>query len=286
MFQSYKTWYAYDKTPLNARTEFEEKSAESIHQKVTFDAAYGKERVIAHLYLPRRGKQPHQAVVFFPWGDFFDGQRPFPLENPPDAIAFIVRNGRAVLWPVYKGTFERWDQEPWDTNGRAYRLRVIQWYQDLARSVDYLQERSDIDREKLAYYGVSSHTTAIINIALDDRFKVAVLGLCGLPLNTTPEPGVEPIDFAPRVRVPVLMFNSRNDPFQPLETTQKPLYRLLGTPKKDKLHLPYDVPGHSVPTEMFNEEMFSWLDRYLGKGPLMSERHLWGTRCRAPSKQE
>ena len=48
--------------------------------------------------------------------------------------------------------------------------------------MDYLQERSDIDRQKLAYFGAS--TGALFGIrflALDDRFKVGVLAFGGLP---------------------------------------------------------------------------------------------------------
>ena len=61
------------------------------------------------------------------------------------------------------------------------------------------------------------------------------------------------------------MINSRNDSFLPLEASQRPLFRLLGTPEKDKLHLVYDVPKHGVPPEVFKKDMLSWLDQYLGK---------------------
>lgn len=49
LFQVYKSLYAYDKAPLNARIESIKESADSIHETITFDAAYGNERVIAHL---------------------------------------------------------------------------------------------------------------------------------------------------------------------------------------------------------------------------------------------
>ena len=71
VFRVCKSLYAYEKAPLHAHIESTDSSAESIHQTITFDAAYGKERVIAHLYLPRKGKSPHQTVVFFPWINFF-----------------------------------------------------------------------------------------------------------------------------------------------------------------------------------------------------------------------
>jgi hypothetical protein len=105
----------------------------------------------------------------------------------------------------------------------------------------------------------------IIFLALEDRFKATVLAFGGLRTFKIPRPEVDHINFAPRVRVPLLMINSQNDPLFPFETSQLPMYRLLDTSPKDKCHIPYRVPGHPVPLEMFEKEMLSWLDRYLGK---------------------
>jgi serine/threonine protein kinase/formylglycine-generating enzyme required for sulfatase activity len=264
LFQFFKSLFAYDKAPLNARTESVEQSADTIHETITFDAAYGKERVSAHLYLPRQRTPPYQTVVFFPWVNVFD-EKSFPRENPPDAIAFLVRNGRAVLWPVYKGSFERWEQAGWRTSDSAARQWAITGYQDLARSVDYLQERSDIDREKLAFYSVSSVGHGCVILALENRFKVAVVAFFGLLPWRVPLTEFDAVHYVPRVRVPILMINSRNDPHFSLEKSQVPMFRLLGTPDIDKLHRVYDAPGHGVPVPKFEKDMFSWLDRYLGK---------------------
>jgi cephalosporin-C deacetylase-like acetyl esterase len=266
VFQVYKSFYAYHKAPLHAQTETSsEESMDCLHQTVAFDAAYGKERVRAHLYLPRQSKSPHQAVVFFPGGNYFVKGASFPGGNLPSEIAFIVRSGRAVLWPVYKGSCERRGEELPD-DPIVWRSRGTEVYQDLARSVDYLEERRDIDGEKIAYYGLSGGAKfGPIYLALDDRFKVAVLAYGGLPLDERPRPEIDFIHFAPRVRVPVLMINSRNDPIYPYETSQLPMFNLLGTPQKDKQHLPYAVSGHAVPQEKFETAMLSWLDQYLGK---------------------
>jgi dipeptidyl aminopeptidase/acylaminoacyl peptidase len=133
--------------------------------------------------------------------------------------------------------------------------------------VDYLQERRDvIDLDKLAYYGASwGATMGIVNLALDDRIKVAVLAYGGLPRGKSPLPELDLINFVPRVRVPVLMINSRNDPFFPFQTSQVPMLNLLGAPREDKRLVPYNVAGHGVPQYMFYNEMLSWLDKYLGK---------------------
>ena len=45
---------------------------------------------------------------------------------------------------------------------------------------------------------------------------------------------------------------------------QKPLFRLLGTPEKDKRHFVFEG-GHIAPRiEPIIKEILDWLDRYLG----------------------
>ena len=53
IFEVYKQQFAYDKTPLNARVDSREKSPGGwTREKVSFDAAYGGERIVAYLFLP------------------------------------------------------------------------------------------------------------------------------------------------------------------------------------------------------------------------------------------
>jgi hypothetical protein len=99
-------------------------------------------------------------------------------------------------------------------------------------------------------------------LAVEDRFKAAILYSGGFYLTKT-LPEVDPINFAPRVRLPVLMLNGASDFFYPPETTQKPLFRLLGTPASDKRHVVFDA-GHLLPRNEVIRETLDWLDRYLG----------------------
>ena len=66
LFQIYKSLYSYDKTPLNAVVESTRQTDEWTEEKITFDAAYGNERVIAYLFLPMKASPPYQTVVHFP----------------------------------------------------------------------------------------------------------------------------------------------------------------------------------------------------------------------------
>ena len=67
VYRIYKAMYSYDRTPLNAKLEsVAQDSTDWRKEKVTFDAAYGKERMAAYLFLPAHVRPPYQTVVFFP----------------------------------------------------------------------------------------------------------------------------------------------------------------------------------------------------------------------------
>jgi eukaryotic-like serine/threonine-protein kinase len=98
--------------------------------------------------------------------------------------------------------------------------------------------------------------------ALEPRLKTSVLYVAGLELQRG-QPEVEPVNYLPRIRMPVLMLNGRYDHFFPIETSQLPMFRLLGTPPDRKRHVIYDG-GHFVPRGLLISETLDWLDRYLG----------------------
>ena len=75
---------------------------------------------------------------------------------------------------------------------------------------------------------------------------------------------MELVNFAPRSRVQTLMINGRDDFLMPFESSQLPLFRLLGAPRPDKRHA--RLEGGHIPSDR-NEiirETLDWLDRYLG----------------------
>jgi eukaryotic-like serine/threonine-protein kinase len=98
--------------------------------------------------------------------------------------------------------------------------------------------------------------------AVEDRFKALVLINPGFMLQKQ-SPEVAQINFAPRVKAPVLMLNGRFDYFYPTGPSQEPMFRLLGTPKEHKRRVLYDT-GHDVPRNEMIKETLNWLDRYLG----------------------
>ena len=141
---------------------------------------------------------------------------------------------------------------------------MIQWSKDLGRTLDYLETRPDIDREHLAYYGLSlGSITALPIVAVEDRFKTAVLLAGGLPFSRVP-PEIEPFNFAPRIRIPVLLLGGRQDFVHPVDSAQVPLFRLLGAPEKDKRHIIFEGGHAPLRIQSLIKDILDWLDRYLG----------------------
>src|SRR5262249_54780403 len=69
-FQFFRRQFIYEKTDLNARMEESNDSSDLCRkEKMSFNAAYGNERVTAYLFLPKRFNPPFQTIVYFPGSD-------------------------------------------------------------------------------------------------------------------------------------------------------------------------------------------------------------------------
>ncbi len=258
-FAIYRRFYEYDRTPLASRVDSTDDSSPYWRkEKVSFAAAYGNERVPAYLFLPKHATPPYQTVVLFPTA--YARQVPSSASLDIGTFDFLVRGGRAVLYPVYQGTYERrGGAQPGRSGSRDMQ---IQWAKDVFRAVDYLETRQDIDRQRLAYYSMSMGAYfGPIPVSLEPRFKAAVFASGGLRYSALPE--VDPSNFSPRVKIPVLLVNGKDDFGVPL-ADQRRFLELLGPPaplKKavilDGGHVPQDIRG------LFRE-VLNWLDTHLG----------------------
>src|SRR5262249_19255999 len=125
-FDILKGSYSYDVRPLNVKNEDSEDNPYWRKETVSFDAAYGGERVTAYIYLPKSASPPFQTVVHFPGGEapFLRSSRDLRLL----VTDFVIKSGRALIFPVYKGTFER-----------RVQVRSLNEYRDLtiARGRDF-----------------------------------------------------------------------------------------------------------------------------------------------------
>jgi tRNA A-37 threonylcarbamoyl transferase component Bud32/dienelactone hydrolase len=271
VFQVYKEQFSYDKTELKADIESRQEGPDWIHETVTFDAAYGGERVMAHLFLPKNSAPPYQVVIYFPGSASIDQRSSQEIEiyyEFPMFLSFIVKNGRAALYPVYKGTFERGSDtlaallNSGDLDSHQAVDLFVQDIKDLRRCVDYLETRPDLDGQKIAYYGMSwGAALGVYVTAIEDRLKASIL--LGGSMNGLGRPEINDINYVGRVKVPTLMLNGKYDTLSPVETTIKPMFDLLGTPAAQKEWKLYET-DHIPPITEYIKETLAWLDKYLG----------------------
>jgi dienelactone hydrolase len=271
VFKVYKEQFAYDKKDLDARLEWKNESAKDwVQEKITFEAAYENERVIVYLFLPKNTKPPYQTVIYFPGSGSVFQKSSQDLDKYSEFesnLSFIVKDGRAALYPIYKGTFERGDDKlaaiHTGDNSRLFTEYLIKLVRDMSRCIDYLETRSDIDGGKIAYLGFSwgGEWGAVIP-AVEERLKVSLLKVGGMWGDGRPE--ANGINYVTHVKIPTLMLNGNYDMTFPFATTVKPMFDLLGTPKGDKLLKMYDT-DHFVPQNEFIKETLAWLDKYFGR---------------------
>ena len=269
-FKGYLSQYDYDRTPLEAESDpIVQESEYWRRERVTFNAAYNDERMDAYIYLPLNVDPPFQTVLLFPgtgaaFVDLFDEAEGRTIR----LFDFVVQSGRALVQPVIKSTYNRRDgiESTLPESTRSFSERVIQWTNDFRRTIDYLETRDDIDLDSLAYYGFSwgGRMGGIIP-AIEPRLKVAVLLAGGLAATST-RPEASQVNFAPRIRIPVLMLNGSHDFIFPRDTSQRRLFELFGTPPSRKDHIIFEGAGHAnLPRTQMIDEFLGWLDRYLGR---------------------
>lgn len=271
IFQVYREQFSYDKIPIKARIESQKENPEGwILERINFDAPYSGEKIIASLFLPKNAVPPYQTVIYFPGGASYLKDSSKDIENYyefPIFLSFIVKNGRAVLYPVYKGTFERREDALTliGDGNTSYQFTefLIQQVQDFKKCIDYLETRQDIDSKKIAYYGMSGGAWygAIIP-AVEQRIQASVLVAGGFNLNPV-RPEVDQLNYLTHIKIPTLMLNGKYDTIFPYEASIKPMFDLLGTSQNQKVLKIYET-DHIPPRNEFIKETLSWFDRYLG----------------------
>jgi pimeloyl-ACP methyl ester carboxylesterase len=263
-FASFARQFIYDKTPLGAKIEKTIDNELWKAEVVSIDAGYNNERLVLYVFLPRSYSAPLQPVVFVPGSNGFH-ESTFDPTFVNGRLDFIMKSGRALIYPINKGTYERHDDQKSDEPDMTVRYKdhVTMWVKEYARTIDYLETRKDMQADKVAYLGWSwgGFMGGIIP-AVEKRIKVVVLNVGGMSMEST-LPEVDQINYLPRVLQPVLMLNGTYDMYFPVETSQKPMFRLLGTPEGQKEMIVYPS-GHLVPSTEFIKETLAWFDAYLG----------------------
>ena len=267
-FDIFQRQYAYDPIPLNPVISIVEDNELYKIEKIVIDATYNKEKTFAFLYLPKNSAPPFQTIVIFPHSGVIQtktSDNPMDLISSGNGVDFLLKSGRAVLFPILKGTFERGDELRSDLQEQTifYKNHVITWVQDISRDLDYLDTRNDIIHDRFGYFGTSwGGAMSPVVCSIEKRFKVAVLNTGGLMMQKT-YAEVDPFNFLPFFQIPVLMLNGKNDTFFPIETSQSPMFKFLGSEEKNKKAMHYEG-GHVVPRAELIKETLGWFDKYLG----------------------
>ncbi|MBL7964673.1 MAG: SUMF1/EgtB/PvdO family nonheme iron enzyme [Flavobacteriales bacterium] len=257
--------FTYDRKPLDPVIEESIEGDTWKAEKVSFDAGYNNERMTAWIYVPKDGKPGYQPIIFFPGSGDIYSTKYDPLKVPR-ILGFVMKSGRALVVPIYKGTHERHDELNSDLPNETvfYKEHVLMWNKEFSRTIDYLETRSDMQADKVGYFGWSwgGYMGGIIP-AVEKRIKAVVLTVGGMVMNKS-LPEADQLNYLPRVTQPTLMLNGKHDMFFPLETAQKPMFDLLGTPADHKKMIVYEA-GHLVPRLDLVKETLAWYDNYLGK---------------------
>jgi len=254
--------YAYDRDPLEARIEREDDGHPGYRrQTVSIRTAYGDDRMEIHLLIPRDASPPYQSVIWFPGDDVFM-LRSSERFSSAWLFDFLPRAGRVLVYPVYRGMYERF--EPWQRTPNDWRDMVISWAQDIGRTIDYLETRDDFDAAKIAYYGFSSGALYAPVFSVVEPRLAAIMFIGGGVIPRALHPAMEPAHFAPRTRTPTLMINGREDFLVPYEISQRPLFESLGVPDSLKRHA--RLEGGHIPSDTREvvREVLDWLDAHFG----------------------
>ena len=105
-----------------------------------------------------------------------------------------------------------------------------------------------------------SDTWGPIILALEPRIKTGIFISSGMT-GGHPPPESDPFQFLPRVQMPILMINGKND-FLYTPDQQESMFRLLGAPDKNRYAV-YPT-GHTPVLNDVRREVLNWLDARFG----------------------
>ena len=263
IFDIYKRQFDYEAGPLDIKIlKTDNSDPDYTYELIEYNAAYNNERMSGVLFKPKNVKGKIPSIIFFPGSNVIHTSEIEKVTISQMSRSFI-KFGYAFFYPIYKGTINRQDALKSDYADKTdfYKDHVIMWGKDMKRSIDVIESRADLDASNLMYFGVSwGGEMANIMIPIEPRIKRAVLLVAGLIFEEA-KPEVEAASYTPFIKVPILMLNGKYDYFFPSETSQKPMFELIGTNKNDKYWYLYES-SHTVPLDEFTKKVKIFLDKY------------------------
>jgi dienelactone hydrolase len=275
------------RTPLRAVTTGKLERDGYTIEKVIFESL-PRYYVTANVYVPRRSQPPFPAVLC-PVGHWGDGKA---FEDYQRLGIYLARRGFLVLVYDAPGQGERLQyyspvmgRSLIDPGGSTFFVTIehglagaqslltprsfaqrMAW--DGVRAIDYLEERGDVDRRRIACTGTSGGglQTEVLS-AVDERIQVSIpvcYGGCAPDTPTTPGMGIVDVDLliAPR---PLLMIEATGDARAGVLAKQQRhqavanAYQVLGAADRTRFLIAEGPHGYG---ENMRQEAFKWLSRW------------------------
>ena len=268
VFKYYLSQYDYEYSDKNITTQnIDTLSNGIVIEKYEMPAGYGDgiEILSGYVFYDKNIKEKYKPIIYFPGSNALHTPKDINMiEGFPSRVLYLLKEGYAVIHPIYKSTYSRQDNQRSDYGDMSdqYKDHVIMWGKDYKKSIDYIFTRNDFDSNKLSYHGVSwGGFMANILLPIDKRVKSAVLLVAGLEFQKCKKE-VDAHYYTRRIRIPTIMLNGKFDQYFPYETSQIPMYKLIDVDEENKKHFIYES-GHYVPRNELIKQHLDWLERYL-----------------------
>ena len=224
------------------------------------------------VFRPRESAGQLQPVIFLPPGDSY--QRSFPsadIDITRYRIDFVVRSGRALVWPIIAGTHERQlpRNRPRPNNLAERWLNVKRDRRnEIGAVIDFLEFSDAYAGDKVALLAASFGATFVSPhiLVAEERIRTAVMmsaTLAGVDTNVFPDI-VNPNTYWPKVGQPILLLNGRYDISTHQLESREALLETIGTAAEDKRGIVYDSSHWPLPPHRVEKDVTEWLDEYLG----------------------
>lgn len=250
------------------RVESETRTANARVRKVSLNAGVADERFNVFVFLPLDEAPPYQAVLFMSGDHNFSARRPLQPKREWEAhkvFDLLVRSGRAVVWPVWYGSFENSGPSlmslaslPADQRAPTTRDIFMRWRKEFYATVAYLDSTGEFE-QGLGWLGLSLGAIVTHNLLSSTERLDAIVLLSGG--NRLDNPATA--KYVETLTTPTLLLNGRYDRIVSPALSQR-VYDALGTPEADKRLVFYDTGHWPLPRNHIAREMTEWLDRYLG----------------------
>ncbi len=260
-FNIYMDLLKYERVDLNPKTISRTETNDWIREIISVNVPYEEAPMKILVFLPVNFKPPYQAILYFPGIDSHHSSSMINM-NVNNNIDFFLKSGRAVIWPVYYASNGRGTTNI--TNLNLWKQAYKNIISDVHVTLDYLETRSDINPEKIAYFGFSwGGGISPYILATEKRIKLGILALFGIQsIEKYRFKEFDQIDYVPHVKIPMLLLGGRYDPDYTMEQ-QQAFYDFLGTAKSDKEWMVYEST-HYIPRKDLINESLNWLDKYFG----------------------